>query len=387
MAHVVEASGREIIRIPLGALELPSTLPAVPLVVQDGSSFSMPCDDDSSLKATLLRLDRRSLFTGSTTDLEVAFLIPPNEDPSKNARVEEVCNRLGLGGNDGSFRTDGLMNAFLLESSLRVHLDSATFLITLPFIEFCSLSDQLRLDNEEWIERAKHDATAKRILGSHQPRLYSYEIGHLAFYEPSSAFLPGDTTIEILPNECRTLERPCPNAPSVAKKPQIYDELICEFPYPPSLRENKDKLSPLALLVNAHYKLKAYMARVPRRHRCFPLEQYFKFTSRFLDMLYFVPSQEPKATSGPVDSKERVSNWLGSAVDAVHPGDPDNYPALHERLHEEDLINGLTVEEMDAVIWRAGDPRSTDAARVKAAMLMFGMAGSEFWPDCWLSRR
>ena len=87
MAHIVEASDRKIIRVPLGSLELPSNLPAVPLVVQEGGFSSTPCNDDSSLMATLLRLDRRSLFTGSTVNLEVAHLIPPNEDPSENARV------------------------------------------------------------------------------------------------------------------------------------------------------------------------------------------------------------------------------------------------------------------------------------------------------------
>ena len=87
MAHIIEVSDREIIRVPLGALELPSNIPAVPLVVQEGCFSATPCNDNSSLMATLLRLDRRSLFTGSIVDLEVAYLIPPNEDPSENARV------------------------------------------------------------------------------------------------------------------------------------------------------------------------------------------------------------------------------------------------------------------------------------------------------------
>ena len=53
-----------------------------------------------------------------------------------------------------------------VESSLRVHLDDlASFCITLPFVEFCSLCDQLRLDNQEWSERVEQDPTAKRILG------------------------------------------------------------------------------------------------------------------------------------------------------------------------------------------------------------------------------
>ena len=41
----------------------------------------------------------------------------------------------------------------------------ASFCITLPFVEFCSLCDQLQLDNQEWSERAKQDPTAQRILG------------------------------------------------------------------------------------------------------------------------------------------------------------------------------------------------------------------------------
>ncbi|KAL1665728.1 hypothetical protein GGF50DRAFT_126149 [Schizophyllum commune] len=358
MAHIVKASDREIIRVPLAALELPSNLPAVPLVVQEGNFSLSHGAEDSNLKATLLRLDRRSLFTGSTVDLEVAYLIPPNGDPSENARVEEVCNRLGFGGNDRSFRTDGLMNTFLR-----------------------ALCDQLGLDNQEWSERAKQDPAAQRILGSHEPRLHTYEIQQLAFYRLSPAFLPDYAAIQILPSECRTLDQPCPNPAPVPQRPTIYDELICQFPYPPSLRSPKDTLSPLALLVNAHYRLQTYMAREPKRRRCFHLEQYSLFLDRFMDLLYFVPPSGPEVPSITLVA-DSTGLSLADASDRDRSLERDNTSAdALEMPDEDDLINGLTIQEIDSAIRQASNPRSTDAARAQAAMLMFGMAGNHRLPD------
>ncbi|KAI4525143.1 hypothetical protein K523DRAFT_301458 [Schizophyllum commune Tattone D] len=380
MAHIVQINNREVIRLPLGRRQIPPQQPVRPVFTEQ--SWSTPRDD--GLLATLLRLDRRSLFTGSTADLEVAYLIPPDsKDASEAAHVEEVCNRLKIGCADGaSFRLHGLMNTFLLESSLRVHLDDlASFCITLPFVEFCSLCDQLQLDNQEWSERAKQDPTAQRILGSHEPRLHTYEIQQLAFYRLSPAFLPDDMAIQILPSECRTLDQPCPNPSPVLQKPAIYDELICEIPYPPSLRSRKDKLSPLALLINAHYKLQTYMAREHRRRRCFHLEQYCLFLNRFMDLLYFVP---PSGPEGAPDSSvaESTGTSLADASDRNRSFDRGDTPAdAHETPDEDDLINGLTTEEMDEVIRQVSNPRATDAARVEAAMLMFGMAGRARQPD------
>ncbi|KAL1720224.1 hypothetical protein EV715DRAFT_272093 [Schizophyllum commune] len=383
MAHIVKINNREVIRLPLGRRQLPS----VPLV---GTVFKDESDD--GLLATLLRLDRRSLFTGSTADLEVTYLIPPDPiNASEVAHVEEVCNRLKMGGDNGAFRLHGLMNTFLLESSLRVHLDDlATFCITLPFAELYRLCDQLRLDNQEWSARAKQDPTAERVLGSHGAIHYAYDIQQLAFYRLSPAFLPNDAVIQILPSECRTLDRPCPNpAPvptlpaPVPSKPAVINDLICQFPYPPSLRSKKDKLSPLALLVSAHHKLQTYMARElqpymarePARLRCYHLERYFLSLNRFMDLLYFVPSPGPNVTSGTpvadstgpllVDTGHRNSSFDRdiTSADALEPPD------------EDDLINGLTTEEMSQVIRQVSNPRATDAARAEAAMLMFGMAG------------
>ncbi|KAL1720219.1 hypothetical protein EV715DRAFT_272090 [Schizophyllum commune] len=386
MAHIVEVNNREIIRVPLAALELPSNLPAVPLVVQQGNFSSTPCNDDSSLMATLLRLDRRSLFTGSTVDLEVAYLIPPNEDPSENARVEEVCNRLGLGGNDRSFRTDGLMNTFLLESSIRTHLDGlATFLITLPLEETCRLLDQLRFDNDDWAARAKRDPSAERILGRYEPRRHTYEIGELAFYALSPAFLSDDASIQILTNNCRTLDRPCPSPVFVTKKPR-YNGFICKFPYPPSHRAKKDKLPPLALLVNSHYKLQTYMAREPKSRRSCHLESYAEFLNDFMELLYFTPSQDSEVASEPLIT-ERNDSPLGISNDDVVFNLDDARADILETPDEEDLINGLTIQEMDSAIRQASNPRSTDAARAQAAMLMFGMAGDHRLPDNPLMRR
>ncbi|KAI5887984.1 uncharacterized protein SCHCODRAFT_02752297 [Schizophyllum commune H4-8] len=467
MAHIVQINNREAIRLPLGRRQVPPQPPVTPVFTEQSwstqswstqsgatqrwstrtQSWSTPSSDDDlpatqssnddllatqssngDLLATLLRLDGRSLFTGSTADLEVAYLIPPDpKDASEVARVEEVCNRLKIGGNDGVFRLYGLINAFLLESSLRVHLnDLATFCITLPFAELYRLCDQLRLDNEEWAERVKQDPAAKRILGSHGARHYAYEIQELAFYRLSPAFLPDDAAIEILPGEGRTLERPCqesapgpssapapvlnpapapvpspapapvpspapapvpspapapvpsPAPAPVPTKPFFKNELICQFPYPPSHRSKKDKLSPLALLINAHYKLQTYLAREPARRRLFHLERYCMCLNRFMDSLYFVPSPGPEASSpGPeASSVTPVAESKGpSLADAGGRNISSDRDDAFETPDEDDLINGLTTEEMSRVIRQVSNPRATDAARAQAAMLMFGMAG------------
>ena len=83
MAHIVKINDREVIRLPLGRRQIPPQQPVRPVFTEQ--SWSTPRDD--GLLATLLRLDRRSLFTGSTADLEVAYLIPPDEDASEVARV------------------------------------------------------------------------------------------------------------------------------------------------------------------------------------------------------------------------------------------------------------------------------------------------------------
>ncbi|KAL1757953.1 hypothetical protein FB107DRAFT_272385 [Schizophyllum commune] len=379
MAHIVKINNRDVIRLPLGRRQLPS-VPLVKIVFQEEQGWSTPIGEPHGLLPTLLRLDRRSLFTGSTADLEVTYLIPPDEDASEVARVEEVCNRLKLGGNDGSYRLYGLMNTFLLESSLRTHLDGlATFLITLPLEETCRLLDQLRFDNDDWAARAKRDPSAERILGRYEPRRHTYEIQELAFYALSPTFLSDDASIQILTNNCRTLDQPCPSPVFVTTKPR-YNGLICKFPYPPSHRAKKDRLSPLALLVNSHYKLQTYMAREPKRRRSCHLESYAEFLNDFMELLYFTPSQVSEVASEPlVTERNDLPPGVGKG-DAEFTLDHARADIL-ETPDEEELINGLTTEEMNEVIRRVANPRSTDASRAEAAMLMFGMAGRARQPE------
>ena len=101
MAHIVQINDREVIRLPLGRRQIPpqphvrsvfppveTVFPLVATAFPESQSWSAPSESDDGLLATLLRLDRRSLFTGSTADLEVAYLIPPDTtDASEVARV------------------------------------------------------------------------------------------------------------------------------------------------------------------------------------------------------------------------------------------------------------------------------------------------------------
>ena len=86
MAHIVKINNRDVIRLPLGRRQLPS-VPLVKFVFQEEQGWSTPIGEPHGLLPTLLRLDRRSLFTGSTADLEVTYLIHPDEDASEVARV------------------------------------------------------------------------------------------------------------------------------------------------------------------------------------------------------------------------------------------------------------------------------------------------------------
>ena len=66
----------------------PPSISSVETVFPEAQSWSTPRDD--GLLATLLRLDRRSLFTGSTADLEVAYFIPP--DPTDASEAVHVVS-------------------------------------------------------------------------------------------------------------------------------------------------------------------------------------------------------------------------------------------------------------------------------------------------------
>ena len=89
MAHIVQINNCEVIRLPLGRRQIPPQ-PPVRSVFAEAQSWSAPSESDDGLLATLLRLDRRSLFTGSTADLEVAYLIPP--DPTDASEVAHVVS-------------------------------------------------------------------------------------------------------------------------------------------------------------------------------------------------------------------------------------------------------------------------------------------------------
>ncbi|KAI5886981.1 uncharacterized protein SCHCODRAFT_02515869 [Schizophyllum commune H4-8] len=396
MAHIVVYNNRETISIPLGAIDLPPSPFEPSSVADEEQTWSTVSDEcgSSGLLSKLRQLDRRSLFTGSIADLEVTYLIPPptDGDDASRARLESLCNGLKLGGNDETFRLDGLMNTFLLESSLRVNLDAfATFMIHMPLLEFARLCDQLRRDNEAWAERAKHNPGAERILGSAN----SYEIQCLSFYALSPAFLPNGATIPILPNEHRTLDRPCPHAVPDHQRPRHALDHICEFPYPPTYRERNEKLSPLALAVNAHFKLQTWKAREFDTSDNFILEQYCKFSDMFMDLLYFVPSVSPRDSENPapslVPSTARDSSallHLGTSFTIATVDDlDDDYDDDYETDSDENTGYDLTAEEVAIVSQRASDGSLGDTERAEAAMLLIGMAGYTLQPDNPLATR
>ncbi|KAL1717935.1 hypothetical protein EV715DRAFT_202103 [Schizophyllum commune] len=390
MAYIVECNNRETISIPLGAIDLPPSPFGPPAVADEEQKWFTASDGcaGSGLLGTLRQLDRRSLFTGSVVDLEVAYLIPPPTDgeESSRAQVESLCNSLKLGGNDDTFRLDGLMNTFLLESSLRVHLDDhATFMIHMPLLEFARLCDQLRRDNEFWVERAKHDPSAERIFGSDGPSTHSYEIRCLAFYALSPAFLPDGATVPVLPNEHRTVDRPCLHAAPIHHRPRHAFDSICEFPYPPTHRKTSEKLSPLALAVNAHFKLQTWKARASDTEN-FILQQYCKFSDRFMDLLYFVPSASPEGSedSAPslVSSTLPGRSHLGAFSTIATVNDSDNEDDIdNDSDNDENTGYDLTAEELDIVARRASDRSLGTEERAEAALLLFGMAGYTLQPD------
>ena len=147
MAYIVECNNRETISIPFGAIDLPPSPFGPPAVADEEQKWFTASDGcaGSGLPGTLRSLDRRSLFTGSVVDLEVAYLIPPPTDGEESSRAqvvgsaasrstgindppiaqESLCNSLKLGGNDDTFRLDGLMNTFLCASLLCILKENA----------------------------------------------------------------------------------------------------------------------------------------------------------------------------------------------------------------------------------------------------------------------
>ena len=118
------------------------------------------------------------------------------------------------------------------------------------------------------------------------------------------------------------------------------------------------------------------MAREPKSRRSCHLESYAEFLNDFMELLYFTPSQDSEVVSEPL-AIDRNDAPLGTSNDDILFNLADARADILETLDEEDLINGLTIQEMDSAIRQASNPRSTDAARAQAAMVMFGMAGSE----------
>ena len=116
------------------------------------------------------------------------------------------------------------------------------------------------------------------------------------------------------------------------------------------------------------------MAREPKSRRSCHLESYAEFLNDFMELLYFTPSQDSEVASEPLIT-ERNDSPLGISNDDVVFSLDDARADILET--PDDLINGLTIQEMDSAIRQASNPRSTDAARAQAAMVMFGMAGSE----------
>ena len=92
MAYIVECNNRETISIPLGAIDLPPSPFGPPAVADEEQKWFTASDGcaGSGLLGTLRQLDRRSLFTGSVVDLEVAYLIPPPTDGEESSRAQVV---------------------------------------------------------------------------------------------------------------------------------------------------------------------------------------------------------------------------------------------------------------------------------------------------------
>ena len=95
-----------------------------------------------------------------------------------------------------------------------------------------------------------------------------------------------------------------------------------------------------------------------------------------MDLLYFTPFQDSEVVSEPLVT-DRNDAPLGITNGDVAFHLDDARADILETPDEDDLINGLTTEEMNEVIRQVSNPRATDATRVEAAMLMFGMAGRE----------
>ncbi|KAI5893312.1 uncharacterized protein SCHCODRAFT_02621441 [Schizophyllum commune H4-8] len=209
----------------------------------------------------LLKLDKRCFVTGfPVADLCVVYLIPPPR--RRNAReveqyqaFETLATRQKFAGNQQTFKLKSPTNAIFLNATLARTLEEFNvYCITVPLADLIALKGQLERDNAEWAQRAEQDSSAERILGSSNARLHSYDIKTLAILNFSPQFLPQGSTLVILGNESRYLEPGGKNTPGThyAYNPS---GLLCEIPYPPTLRNDAEKLSLFALIVRAESKL------------------------------------------------------------------------------------------------------------------------------------
>ncbi|KAL1689350.1 hypothetical protein GGG16DRAFT_115174 [Schizophyllum commune] len=209
----------------------------------------------------LLKLDKRCFVTGfPVADLGVVYLLPPPPRRTATEReryraAEALATRQKFAGNQQTFEYESPANAILLNASLaRMFVEFDIYCITIPLADLVALKGQLERDNAEWARRAAQDPLTERILGSSNAGLHSYDIKTLAILNFSPQLLPRGCPMVILGNESRYLEPGGKNTPGTH---YTYNPsgLLCEIPYPPTLRNDTEKLSLFALIVRAQSKL------------------------------------------------------------------------------------------------------------------------------------
>jgi hypothetical protein len=165
-----------------------------------------------------------------------------------------------------------------------------------------------------------------------------------------------------------------------------------------SLRQPPDFPSVFALLVNANSKLQNIITQAPQN---IILESFARCVGEAVEAIFHVPKGvrdqlpsrneyehdtgdvTPPSTSGRdinVHQGEHSMN-LARQDGGVVEDDSNEYGS--EEDDEPNIINGLTLPEMRTVLRRVSDGTISDAERGEAAMLMLGMAGSDWVVSVW----
>ncbi|TFK51156.1 hypothetical protein OE88DRAFT_1808633 [Heliocybe sulcata] len=356
------------------------------------------------LRHRLLAHDQRSFLTGSAVpDLQVAHILNAvRRNSVRKQGVESFLLQQGLSPQTYiTFDLDAPINAILLEASLHVQWDTyGTFCFVPAEANAVNMLEALRQSNQDWEHLVRLNPFLRRPLDvTAEP--YNRPMWDVILLHPY-AMLPEGQPLAIAQN--RTFHQqgqPSPE-PRVTWTSWIAsgDHLVAaSAPHEPlapfiasDIRDRvlEPPISSLAMVINAHSKLDAFMrdhgaTATPR------IQRYSQLMSDLVTEIFFVPEGRPNvaaqeyprrgsaedagmAGAPPPDQTMHQSpdeeNEPGSRQGTPRPGDNTSFVDTPAEAPESPAEDGLTDTEFRLVEAKARDPKLAPKARANAAMMM-----------------